>query len=190
MVGSTCLVQGVLPILFPSHVPCIGIFCLTHRCWPVLLPAGIIRSSSPSGWYENCFKPKALQVPGSPLRPCRTASEFSGPCRWTKIDAKLAEIAFHTATVEMHLLLRGLLQRQFWHGGVCCSTVSVWLHWMRCQSFRTSLPGKYDRDYGFPKNSWSSTSDRWQKKDCESTERNPANVCQNGCYRLASHWIG
>ena len=46
MIGSTCLVQGVRPILFPSHVPRIDIFCLTHRRCRVLLPAGSIRSSS------------------------------------------------------------------------------------------------------------------------------------------------
>ena len=81
LVGSTCLVHGVLPILFPSYVSCIGIFCFTHRCWPVLFPAGSIRSSSPSSWYENCFKPMALQVPGSPLRPYRSTSGFSGQGR-------------------------------------------------------------------------------------------------------------
>ena len=79
--GFRSPVRGVLPILFAPHVPRIGIFCLTHRCWPVLLPAGSIRSSSPSGWYENCFKPMALQVRGSPLRPYWCASVFSRPCR-------------------------------------------------------------------------------------------------------------
>ena len=46
-----------------------------------------------SGWYEDCFKPTALQIRGYPLRPVRSASEFSGA-------SKLAETAFHRATVE------------------------------------------------------------------------------------------
>ena len=85
--GFRSPVRGVLPTPFPSHVPRIGIFCVTHKCWPVLLPAGSIRSSSPSGWYEDCFKPMALPVPGYPLRPSGSASEFSRPCRcpcWCK----------------------------------------------------------------------------------------------------------
>ena len=79
-------------------------------------------------------------------------------------------------------------------------TITVWLNWMSCQSFRTSIdqmtgshsnsPGKYDRDYGFPKDSWSSTGDSWRKKDCESMESHPAKICQIGCYRLASLWFG
>ena len=73
------------------------------------------------------------------------------------------------------------------------------LHWMRCQSFRTSLdrmteshcnsPGKYDRNCACPKDSWYSTSDSWRKEGCQSMDRHPANVCQNGCYRLASLWF-
>ena len=71
---------------------------------------------------------------------------------------------------------------------------------MRCQSFRTSIdqltgshsnsPGKYNRDYGFPKDCWYSIADSWRKKDCESTGRHPANVCQIGCCRIASLWFG
>ena len=68
----------------------------------------------------------------------------------------------------------------FWGG--CCNVnfgmvelaaQTVWLHWMRCQSFRNTFdqmtgshsnsPGKYDRDYGFPKDSWYSIGDSWRK---------------------------
>ena len=77
MIGFRSTVQGLLPIL-PSRVRRIGIFCFTHRCCPVLLPAGSIRSSSLVSRYEDCFKPTVLQVPGYPLRPYRTASGFSG----------------------------------------------------------------------------------------------------------------
>ena len=79
MIGFRSTVQGLLPIL-PSRVRRIGIFCFTHRCCPVLLPAGSIRSSSLVSRYEDCFKPMALQVPGYPLRPYRSASGFSGLC--------------------------------------------------------------------------------------------------------------
>ena len=99
MIGFRSTVQGLLPIL-PSCVRRIGIFCLTHKCCHVLLPAGSIRSSSLVSRYEDCFKPMALQVPGYPLRPRGTASEISGLCGSTRIDAKLAKIAFHMATVE------------------------------------------------------------------------------------------
>ena len=80
------------------------------------------------------------------------------------------------------------------------TTITVWLNWMRCQSFRTSIdqltgshsdsPGKYNRDYGFPQDSWSSTGDSWRKQDCESMESHPAKICQKCCYRLASLWFG
>ena len=185
MIGFRSSVQGVRPILFPSHVPCIGIFCITHRCWPVLWPAGSIRSSSPSGWYENCFKPMALQVPGSPLWPCGTASGFSGSCGSTWIQ----DLCIFFWGVHCNVNF----------GMVEFAAVTVWLHWMRRQSFRTSLDqvtksrcnsnGKYDRDCGCPKDSWYSIADSWRKKDCESTGRHPANVCQIGCYRLASFWF-
>ena len=56
MIGFRSTVQGLLPIL-PSRVRRIGIFCFTHRCCPVLLPAGSIRSSSLVSRYEDCFKP-------------------------------------------------------------------------------------------------------------------------------------
>ena len=46
------------------------------------------------------FIPTALPIPGSPLRPSGSASGFSGSCGSTWIDAKLAEAAFHRATVE------------------------------------------------------------------------------------------
>ena len=119
MIGFRSTVQGLLPIL-PSRVRRIGIFCLTHKCCHVLLPAGSIRSSSLVSRYEDCFKPMALQVPAYPLRPYGSSSGFSGSYRCT-IDAKLAEIAFHRATVEsqltpwgpLHLPLMGLLQCQF-----------------------------------------------------------------------------
>ena len=50
---------------------------LSHKRWPLLL-SGSIRSSSLSGWYEEWFKPTALQVPRSPLRPYEFVSGFSG----------------------------------------------------------------------------------------------------------------
>ena len=202
--GFRSPVRGVLPILFAPHVPRIGIFCLTHRCWPVLLPAGSIRSSSPSGWYENCFKPMALQVRGSPLRPYRSASVFSRPCRcpcWGKTGRNCISQGH---SWKLTYLLKDLCI--FFWGGCCnvnfgmvdLAAQTVWLHWMRCQSFRNTFdqmtgshsnsPGKYDRDYGFPKDSWYSIGDSWRKK-CESMERHPAKVCQKGCYRLASLWF-
>ena len=52
-----------------------------------------------SGWYGACFKPKALRVPGTPLRPYGSASGFSGPCRST-CWCNLAKIACHRAAVE------------------------------------------------------------------------------------------
>ena len=126
MIGSTCPIRAVLPIPFPSHVPRIGIFCLTHRCWPVLLPAGRTRSSSLVSRYEDCFKPMALQVPGSPLPPYRTASGFSGPCRstcWCKTGRDCIsqgnswKLAYLLRTfAALHLPLMELLQCQFWDG--------------------------------------------------------------------------
>ena len=185
MIGFRSSVQGVRPILFPSLVPRIGIFCITHRCWPVLWPAGSIRSSSPSGWYENCFKPMALQVPGSPLRPCGTASGFSGSCGSTWIQ----DLCIFFWGVHCNVNF----------GMVEFAALTVWLHGMRCQSFRTSIdqmtglhcnsPGKYDRDCGFAEGPWYSIGDSWRKGGCQSTERHPANVCQKCCYRLVSLWF-
>ena len=40
-----------------------------------------MRYCHPSGRYEDCFKPKALPVPDSTLRLCRSAFGFSAPCR-------------------------------------------------------------------------------------------------------------
>ena len=185
MIGFRSSVQGVRPILFPSLVPRIGIFCITHRCWPVLWPAGSIRSSSPSGWYENCFKPMALQVPGSPLRPCGTASGFSGSCGSTWIQ----DLCIFFWGVHCNVNF----------GMVEFAALTVWLHWMRCQSFRTSIdqmtglhcnsPGKYDRDCGFAEGPWYSIGDSWRKRGWQSTERHPTNVCQKCCYRLVSLWF-
>ena len=198
--GFRSPVQGVLPIL-PSHAPRIGIFCLTRRCRPLLLPAGSIRSSSPSGWHEDCFKPKALQVPGSPLRPYRSTSGFSGPCRcpcWGKTGKNCISQG-HSWSLAYLLkdLCRGYCNVNF--GIVKFAALTVWRHWMRCQSFRTTFdqmtgshsnsPGKYDRDYGFPKDSWYSIGGSWWRKDWESIERHPAKVCHKCCYRLASLWF-
>ena len=58
MIGFRSPVQGVLPILFPSHVPRIGIFCLIHKCCPVLLPAGSIRGSSPVRLVRSLLQTK------------------------------------------------------------------------------------------------------------------------------------
>ena len=84
-------------------------------------------------------------------------------------------------------------------GMVEFAALTVWLHWMRCQSFRTSLdqmtgshcnsPGKYGRNRGYPKDSWYSIGYSWRKEFCQSMERHTANVCKNGCYRLASLWF-
>ena len=157
MIGFRSSVQGVRPMLFPSLVPRIGIFCFTHRCWPVLGPAGSIRSSSPSGWYENCFKPMALQVPGSPLRPCGAASEFSGSRGSTWIQ----DLCIFFWGVHCNVNF----------GMVEFAALTVW-QWMRCQSFRTSIdqmtglhynsPGKYDRDCGFLEGPWYSIGDSWR----------------------------
>ena len=123
MIGFRSLVRGVLPILFAPHVPRIGIFCLTHRCWPVLLPAVSIRSSSPSGWYENCFKPMALQVPGSPLRPYRSTSAFSGPCRCTCWGKTGRNCISQIHSWKLAYLLKAFAgaTAQFWDGEVCCN---------------------------------------------------------------------
>ena len=123
MVGSTCLVQGVRPILFAPHVPRIDIFCFIHRCWPVLLPAGSTRSSSLVSRYEDCFKPMALHFPGSPLRPCGAASRFLGPCRCTWIDAKLAEIVFHSC--KLACLVRRTFASSF--DGATAMSILGWL---------------------------------------------------------------
>ena len=136
--GFRSPVRGVLPIPFAPHVPRIVIFCLTRRCRPVLLPAGSIRSSSPSGWYENCFKPMALQVRGSPLRPSGSASGFSRPCRcpcWGKTGRNCISQGH---SWKLTYLLKDLCI--FFWGGCCnvnfgmvdLAAQTVWLHWMRC----------------------------------------------------------
>ena len=65
----------------------------------------------------------ALQVPGSPLRPYRSTSGFSGPCRctcWCKTrrncisQSHIWKLAYPLRT--LHLPLMELLQCQFWDG--------------------------------------------------------------------------
>ena len=120
-IGFRSPVRAMPTILFPWHVSRIGSSCLTRRCRPVLLPAGSLRSSSPSGWHEDCFKPKAPPVPGYPLRPSRSTSGFSGLCGstcWGKTDRncishghswKLAYLfPFDGATATAMLILRPL----------------------------------------------------------------------------------
>ena len=129
MVGSTCLVQGVRPILFARHMPRIGIFCLTHKCCHVLLPAGSIRSSSLVSRYEDCFKPTALHFPGSPLRPSGSASVLLGPCRstcWCKTGRNCISQLQTGLPLwgPLHLSLMGLLKCQFWDGGGRCTLPS------------------------------------------------------------------
>ena len=51
---------------------------------------------------EDCFKPMALQVPGSPLRPCGSASGFSGLCRST-CWCKTGRNCISRATFESYL---------------------------------------------------------------------------------------
>ena len=68
------------------------------------------------------------------------------------------------------------------------AATTVCLHWMRCQSFKTSKwsrdqtgphcnsPGKYGRNRGYPKDSWYSIGYSWRKEFCQSMERHPAIV--------------
>ena len=40
-----------------------------------------------------------------------------------------------------------------------------------------------------PPTTWYSIGYSWRKEFCQSMERHPVNVCQNGSYRLASLWF-
>ena len=95
----------------------------------------------------------------------------------------------------------------FW--GVYCSVnfgmvefaaLTVWLHWMICRSFRTSLDqmtesqsnssGKYDRDCGSPERLWIFNCWQLAKKNMRVMRVDGTPSCQSlskkGCYRLAS----
>ena len=129
--------------------------------------------------------PAKVRQKCSPLRPCGTASGFSGSCGSTWIQ----DLCIFFWGVHCNVNF----------GMVEFAPLSVWLHWMRCQSFRTSIdqmtglhcnsPGKYDRDCGFLEDPWYSIGDSWRKGGCQSTQRHPAKVCQKSCYRLVSLWF-
>ena len=88
-----------LPIPFPSSVPLIGIFCFTHRCWPVLLPAGSIRSSSPSVCTKTASNQWRFRFQAHLFDHTDPLPDFQDHAD-AHVDAKLAEIAFHRATFE------------------------------------------------------------------------------------------
>ena len=58
----------------------------------------------PSGWYEDCFKPKALPVPDSTLRLCESVSGFSAPCRGSCYWETQARATCGTVTLGSQLL--------------------------------------------------------------------------------------
>ena len=136
MIGFRSPVRGVLPIL-PSQAPRIGIFCFTHRCRPVLWPARSIRSSSLVSRYKDCFKPMALQVRGSPLRPYRSASVFSRPCRcpcWGKTGRNCISQGHSWKLAypfkDLCIFLWGA-DCNVNFGMVEFAALIVWPHWMR-----------------------------------------------------------
>ena len=140
------------------HCSWLALLALSEGCFPSCFPHvyhGLAFSVSPtcaglcscqqaafevhlrSGWYGACFKPKALQVPGSPLRPYGSASGSSGPCGstcWCKTGRDCIsqghswKLAYPSG--PLHLLLRGLLQCRFSDGGVCCTNCLTTLNEM------------------------------------------------------------
>ena len=111
-------------------------------------------------------------------------------CLWNDVPTGLAGLQLLKTSLtlkDLCILLRGLLQRQFF-AMVEFAALTAWLHWMRCQPVRTSIDkmteshsnssGKYDRECGFPQDSSYSIAGSWQQKNCESMERHPAKACQ------------
>ena len=202
MVGFRSAVQGVLPILFPSHMPRIGNF-LFH---PYVMACAL------ASWQHSKFislrlvrkLPQTNGASGSRLTSstipihfrvfktmpmhknwCKTGRDCISQSHSWKLAAYLLRTfasSFEGATAMVNF------------GMAEVAALIVWLHWMRCQSFRTALDRmaesrcKYDGDCGCLKDSWYSTSDGWRKR-LRVDGKPSRKVCQNGCYRLASLWF-
>ena len=139
MIGFRSTVQGLLPIL-PSRVRRIGVFCLTHKCCPAACqPAALevhlssVGTKTASNQWRFRFEAHLFDHT-DPLPGFQDHAD-------AHVEAKLAETAFHGATVESWLAPLRTFASSFEGatamscnvnlGMVEVAALIVWPHWMR-----------------------------------------------------------